>query len=94
MGNYFFFMLSGFLIAHSYKDKVSSNEIDFISFIKNRLSKIYPLYIVTNMLALFINICVNGWGNSIRLSGLVKVFLWLQQAGLMMNILIMVHVGL
>lgn len=73
MGNYFFFMLSGFLIAHNYKNKIATNEIDFLVFIKKRLLKLYPLYIITNGLALLLKVHLNGWAGSIHLSDLIKV---------------------
>lgn len=73
MGNYFFFMLSGFLIAHSYKNSIISSGIDLLSFLKKRLVKLYPLYITSNALALLIKIHFNGWSGSVRLSDLIKV---------------------
>lgn len=73
MGNYFFFMLSGFLNTHSYKNSIISSNITLLSFLKRRLIKLYPLYIISNALALLIKIYFNGWTNSIRLSELFKV---------------------
>ncbi len=47
----FFFVLSGFVITHAYKDKLK-NTIDFKKFISRRLSRLLPLHLF--VLALFI----------------------------------------
>jgi peptidoglycan/LPS O-acetylase OafA/YrhL len=40
-----FFVLSGFIIAHAYEDRIR-NGLDFIEFMKIRLIRLYPLYIL------------------------------------------------
>jgi peptidoglycan/LPS O-acetylase OafA/YrhL len=42
-----FFLLSGFVIAQSYESKLLSNKLSPIQFIKIRLARIYPLYLLS-----------------------------------------------
>lgn len=48
----FFFMLSGFILAHSYKEKLLHSEISKKKFWLTRFARIYPLHLLT----LFISI--------------------------------------
>lgn len=48
MGNSFFFMLSGFVISCGYRDRILRGQTDFGGFIKKRLMKIYPMYLITD----------------------------------------------
>lgn len=41
----FFFILSGYIICHSYGDKIN-NVVDYTDFIWRRLSRIYPLHLL------------------------------------------------
>lgn len=50
MGNSFFFMLSGFVISCGYRDRILGRQVDFGGFIKKRLIRIYPMYLVTDIL--------------------------------------------
>lgn len=52
LGNYMFFMISGFLIANGYRDRIAEGEISFGAFLMRRLSKLYPLYILSNLVML------------------------------------------
>ncbi len=42
IGNYIFFMLSGFLIALQYRDRICTNQIDFFNYLMRRFVKLYP----------------------------------------------------
>lgn len=42
----FFFILSGFIISHSYFDKVERGEISASSFLVNRIFKLWPVYLL------------------------------------------------
>ncbi len=56
----FFFVLSGFCMALGYSEKFSDfTRKDFWEFMKRRLSKIYPLYMITMLLAMLCNIGMN-----------------------------------
>lgn len=48
-GNYMFFMLSGFLMAYSYRKKIEKHEISLKAYLLRRLFKLYPLYLLSNM---------------------------------------------
>ncbi len=50
MGNSFFVMLSGFVISCGYRDRILEKRVDFGGFIKKRLIKIYPMYLVTDVI--------------------------------------------
>ncbi|WP_347989917.1 acyltransferase [Methylomonas sp. AM2-LC] len=39
-----FFILSGFVIAHAYEDKLTNGSISFFKFIKIRLIRLYPIF--------------------------------------------------
>ncbi len=43
----FFFVLSGFIFMHVYSDKIRSKEIDEKSFFILRISRLYPLHVIT-----------------------------------------------
>ncbi|MHA8050875.1 acyltransferase family protein [Aquirufa sp. ROCK-SH2] len=47
IGVSFFFMLSGFILAYNYYDKIISKTISFKSFYINRFARIYPLHLIT-----------------------------------------------
>lgn len=60
IGNYMFFMLSGFLMTYSYRDKIGRHEISAKEFFVKKLCKLYPLYILSNMGMLFCEILTYG----------------------------------
>lgn len=49
-----FFVLSGFVLCHTYKEKIKNNLINFKQYILNRLSRLYPLTILTTLIVLII----------------------------------------
>ena len=55
IGNYFFFVTSGFLVSLGYLERIRSREIAFGDFLVKRLRKLYPLYLITNLVSLLIN---------------------------------------
>lgn len=60
LGNSFFFMISGFLIVYNYREKIVSGRVKFPAFIFKRLVKLYPLYLFSNMVALFRRLYISG----------------------------------
>ena len=52
LGNYMFFMLSGFLISWGYRERIARGEISFRDFLMRRLRKLYPLYLLSNLVML------------------------------------------
>ena len=51
----FFFILSGFCIALGYSEKFETvNRTNIIDFLKKRMKKIYPLYIITGLIMLLL----------------------------------------
>lgn len=60
MGNYSFFILSGFLLTYSYKERIQGHSISFGDFMGRRLKKLYPMYIISNFVVLIIEIIHYG----------------------------------
>lgn len=48
-GNYMFFVISGFLISWGYQKKIRAKEYTFIEFMTKHGIKIYPAYIISNL---------------------------------------------
>ncbi len=51
-GNYIFFILSGLLTALHYKEPILGGGCRFFSFMKKRLFRLYPLYLLSNLAAM------------------------------------------
>ena len=51
LGNSMFFILSGFLLSWSYKNRIVSHQIGFWDFLIRRLKKLYPMYLISNLVA-------------------------------------------
>lgn len=60
LGVDFFFILSGFILAHVYLVKVETRTFDFWGFIVRRFARVYPMHVLT--LAAFIAIGVSSAG--------------------------------
>ena len=52
IGVSFFFVLSGFILAYNYKEKLAAHEISHKSFFIARVARIYPLHFLTFLLAI------------------------------------------
>ncbi len=59
LGNYFFFILSGFLTVHAYRSRIAAGEISFASYISHKIIKWYPIYFITNLIVLIFNVHIN-----------------------------------
>ena len=59
-GNSVFFILSGFLIAYNYRERIASRELTVEDFLARRLRKLYPLYLISNGVALLVDIWMYG----------------------------------
>ena len=79
LGNYMFFMISGFLIANGYRDRIAAREISFGTFLLRRLRKLYPLYILSNLVMLIGEVMAYG-PSAIKLNKIVFTVL-LQSGG-------------
>ncbi|AXQ69419.1 O-acetyltransferase [Caulobacter phage CcrBL9] len=53
----FFFMLSGFIIAHAYDAKLATG-LGAMPFMKARIKRLYPLYLVGAVLGAFATVCL------------------------------------
>lgn len=60
LGNSMFFMLSGFLLAYRYHERIASHSICFQDYLLRRLKKLYPLYLLSNLVSLMISIIKYG----------------------------------
>lgn len=79
IGNYFFFITSGFLISFGYKERIAGKEVSFGSFLFKRLQKLYPLYILSNLAALLVTMLQFG-PSAINLKNMIFTVL-LQSGG-------------
>ncbi len=52
LGDYLFFMLSGFTIFYTYNTKGCDNQISLYSFISKRIKKLYPIYFCTTLVSI------------------------------------------
>ena len=78
-GNYFFFMLSGFVISNAYKNRIQDGQIDLPQYMWKRIKKLYPLYIITNVYILFIYTLQNGFIPSFNLKYGLQVALMMSR---------------
>ncbi len=74
-GNCYFFILSGFLITHTYRNQIAINNIDLKQFIRKRLQRIYPLYFLSNLFMLLYNIRLNGLNTYFRPKDMLEIVL-------------------
>lgn len=81
LGNSMFFMLSGFLMVWGYRERISERKISFEDFLVRRLKKLYPMYAVSNIAALLVNVWQYGI-SAVNLKKIVLTFLLMQGGGL------------
>lgn len=60
MGNVMFFILSGFLISGTYRDRIQTHSISCKDFLLRRLKKLYPMYLMSNGASLLVEISRYG----------------------------------
>ncbi|HEY9177425.1 MAG TPA: acyltransferase [Flavipsychrobacter sp.] len=73
IGVSFFFILSGFIMSYGYGAKLQSDKISFTSFWVGRFARVYPVHLLTLLLAipLSINTDVVTWINKFLLNALL-----------------------
>ena len=64
----FFFILSGFVLALSYGDRMSKKEISYKDFVVRRLSKLYPMHWVGFVLAILLSIASHLYNKNVVFS--------------------------
>lgn len=74
LGNSIFFVLSGFCMACGYRDKIASHGISFRDFLWRRLKKLYPLYLITNIVSIFLDTVMYGM-SAVNLEKIASTFL-------------------
>lgn len=52
----FFYFSSGYFIFQYYYSKINSRDIDFFTFMKKRIKKVYPLFLVSTLIQIFLDI--------------------------------------
>lgn len=70
VGNYFFFIVSGFLISCGYKIKIKEQKIHMKDFVKKRIKKWYMPYLVTMIIEILLLIR----SNSVSALNLYEIF--------------------
>ncbi len=68
IGNSFFFIISGFMMSHTYRNMIQESKINFPTYIKKRMSKVYPTYFLSTVTILAIS-------GPMNLQGLMMNFL-------------------
>lgn len=81
-----FFILSGFVIALAYENKLVSKKLSFFDFVKKRFVRLYPIYFVSLCIA-FVLVIVGGY-----LSG-ENLLLWAGYSAVLTAFLIPRHGG-
>ena len=73
-GNYFFFMISGYLSCMAYRDRISNENITVTGYIGSKLAKWYPLFLITNIIALIQNVKDEGFTYMVSIRKLISTF--------------------
>lgn len=60
LGNSMFFLLSGFLLSVGYRNRIQSHSVPFGTYLRRRLQKLYPMYILSSAAALAIDLLRYG----------------------------------
>lgn len=60
VGNSVFFMISGFLMARYHRNKLQSGSVSFWPYLLRKICKFYPLYLLTNLLAMILHAAKHG----------------------------------
>lgn len=53
-GNYYFFIVSGFLFSLHYSCAIKNDELEFISFVINRMKRLLPLFLFSHVFLYFV----------------------------------------
>lgn len=76
LGVTFFFILSGFVMRLGYGDKFQKISLNnYISFMKKRISKIYPIYIISTIIMFIFILYQNNFVSNIIISNLKRLIL-------------------
>lgn len=65
----FFFLLSGFVIAFAYEDRLASGALSFWGFLKARVVRLWPLLTLGVVLAALVNLAVIQFGSATDIYG-------------------------
>lgn len=59
LGVTFFFILSGFILSHSYGKKMAKGQVDYFDYLIARIARIFPTHILTLIISLPLSISVS-----------------------------------
>ena len=60
LGNSMFYLLSGFLLSAGYRERIQTHQISFPEYLLRRLKKLYPMYVLSNLAMLLLEIAHYG----------------------------------
>ena len=60
LGNSMFYLLSGFLLSAGYREQIQTHQISFPEYLLRRLKKLYPMYVLSNLAMLLLEIAHHG----------------------------------
>lgn len=81
VANGVFFMISGYLMVNSYRDRISSGSVSFGPFLYKKISKFYRIYLLTNGLSMILRMLRYGL-SSINLHDVAMILL-MQNGGML-----------
>ncbi len=74
LGNSVFLTVSGFLFAYNYRGRIQSHQVPFSTFLFRRLSRLYPLYLLSNGVSLVLSVLKYG-PSAINLTRIASILL-------------------
>lgn len=77
IGDYIFFILSGYLMALHYKERLLNGGLSLKNYVAKRLVRLYPLYFITNVIAFILS---EPWKIGIDIYHLILTFLMINNA--------------
>ena len=82
-GNSLFFTLSGYLLSMGYRERVRSHTISFGTYLYKRLAKLYPMYILSNIV--MIPFLIHRYGPSVLSLKRIALVVLMQAGGALDN---------
>lgn len=79
LGDSMFFIVSGFCMSYGYRDRIMAHAVSFSDYLRKRLIKLYPMYLLSNLAAIVLAVVQYGM-SAIVLKKLVLTLL-LQMGG-------------
>jgi peptidoglycan/LPS O-acetylase OafA/YrhL len=63
----FFFLLSGFVVAHAYGQKLAQGALSFTGFALARAARLYPMYLLALILTVWLSVLKTGYADPVAI---------------------------